>query len=165
MQQEEAAGQGAPRRAARYGVLEAMLGLLLALLSTVVIAQVALRYLLDQPLAWTEEAARFLFIWSCMLGAAVACKRGQQFGVDYFTRTVQGKAGRWLRLVLKLIELAYYVVLTWAGIVVTLVAVDQRLPLSRFSMSYAYAALPIATGLMCLFALGQAWRELNSKAA
>ena len=161
MQQVEATGRGP----VRYGVLEAALGVLLALLSTVVIAQVALRYLLEQPLAWTEEAARFLFIWSCMLGAAAACKRASQFGVDYFTRTMKGGAGRLFRLALKLIELVYYFVLTWAGVLVTLVAVDQHLPISRFSMSYAYVALPIATGLMSLFTLQQTWRELTRKAA
>lgn len=161
MQEVEATG----RAAGRYGLLEAALGVLLALLSTVVIAQVALRYLLEQPLAWTEEAARFLFIWSCMMGAAVACKRASQFGVDYFTRTMKGKAGRLFRFALKLVELAYYMVLTWAGVLVTLVAVDQRLPLSRLSMSYSYVALPIATGLMCLFTLQQTWRELTHKAA
>jgi TRAP-type C4-dicarboxylate transport system permease small subunit len=149
----------------RYGVLEAMLGVLLGLLSIVVIAQVVLRYLIDQPLAWTEEAARFLFIWSCMLGAAVACKRASQFGVDYFIRTMKGRTGRWFRLVLKLVELGYYIMLTWAGVLVTLVAVDQRLPITRFSMSYAYVSLPIATGLMCLFTLRQTWRELTREAA
>jgi TRAP-type transport system small permease protein len=152
------------RLPARYGVLEGLLGLSLALLSVVVVVQVGLRYLVDQPLAWTEEAARFLFIWACMLGAAVACKRGTQFGVDYFIRKSTGRAGRLYRLVLKLIELSYYGVLTWAGVLITLVAVDQRLPISRVSMSYAYIALPLATGLMCLFTLGRTWRELSHKA-
>jgi len=148
----------------RYGVLEIVLGIFLGTLSVVVIMQVALRYLTDQPLAWTEEGARLLFIWSCMLGAAVACKRSAQFGVDYFTRTIRGRAGKCLRVGLKAIELAYYLVLTWSGVLITQIAVYQHLPILKFSMSYAYVALPIATGLMCVFTAQQAWREFRREA-
>jgi TRAP-type C4-dicarboxylate transport system permease small subunit len=147
----------------RYGILEIVLGLLLGTLSVVVIMQVVLRYLTEQPLAWTEEGARVLFVWSCMLGAAVTCKRSAQFGVDYFTRTVKGRTGKSLRVSLKAIELLYYLTLTWSGILVTKIAVYQRLPILKFSMSYAYAALPIATTLMCVFTIRQIWRELHKE--
>jgi TRAP-type C4-dicarboxylate transport system permease small subunit len=155
----------AGRTGSGYGVLEVVLGFLLGALSIVVIMQVGLRYLTDQPLAWTEEAARLLFIWSCMLGAAVACKRSSQFGVDYFTRTLRGRKGKVFRVFLKSVELAYYVLLTWAGVLITLVAVNQRLPILQFSMSYAYVALPIATALMCVFTFRQTWREIVRKEA
>ena len=52
----------------RLGLLEwAVSGLMLALV-VVVFSQVALRYLTYQPLAWTEEVARYAFIWLSLLG-------------------------------------------------------------------------------------------------
>lgn len=43
---------------------------LLAALVAVVSLQVASRFLLKLPLAWSEEVSRFLFIWFCWVGAS-----------------------------------------------------------------------------------------------
>ena len=49
---------------------------LLAAIFAIMVLQIAFRYVLNAPLVWTEEAARYLYIWACYLGAAVALRRG-----------------------------------------------------------------------------------------
>ena len=49
---------------------------LLAAIFVILILQIAFRYVLNAPLVWPEEAARYLYIWVCYLGAAVALRRG-----------------------------------------------------------------------------------------
>ena len=70
-------------RMKRYGPLEIILGLLVAALVANVFAQVVVRYVTYQPLAGTEEIARLLFIWICLLGAAIGAKRGTHFAVNF----------------------------------------------------------------------------------
>ncbi|MEZ5651074.1 MAG: TRAP transporter small permease subunit [Burkholderiaceae bacterium] len=41
----------------------------------IVMLQVVARYIFDAPPAWTEEGARYMMVWSGLLGAAVAFKR------------------------------------------------------------------------------------------
>src|ERR1700704_2437309 len=60
--------------------------LLVALLTAVTFAQVVTRYLLGDPLIWSEEAARYLFVWVSMIGAALALREGGHFGLDLLIR-------------------------------------------------------------------------------
>ena len=141
--------------------LESLVGLLLVGLVVVVFAQVALRYLTYQPFAWTEEVARYLFIWLSLLGAAVGGRRGAHFAVDIVAQRVPGRAGRALRAGLRLVEAAFYATLTWAGVEIVRVTHLQRAASTDLPMSVPYAAIPLAGLLLCLACLRQAraaWR-------
>ncbi|MFS2056178.1 TRAP transporter small permease, partial [Variovorax sp. CT11-76] len=43
----------------------------------VLLAGVVARFVLHQPLIWSDELASMLFIWLAMLGAVVALRRGE----------------------------------------------------------------------------------------
>ncbi len=58
------------------GFVHAIAAALLFAIFLVVLAQVFFRYVLGRPLVWTEEAARYLYVWTCYLGAAAAYHRG-----------------------------------------------------------------------------------------
>ena len=59
---------------------------LVTMLTAVTFAQVCARYVLGDPLIWSEEAARYLFVWVSMLGAALALREGGHFGLDLLIR-------------------------------------------------------------------------------
>jgi TRAP-type C4-dicarboxylate transport system permease small subunit len=143
----------------RLDWLEVAIGLLLVGLVVVVFAQVALRYLTYQPLAWTEEVARYLFIWLSLLGAAAGGRRGAHFAVDFLARRTPGPAGQAFRAALRLVEAVFYAVLAGAGIQVTRVAHLQRSASTDLPMSIPYAVIPIAAVLLCLACLRQARAE------
>ena len=56
--------------------------LLFALLFLVFVVQVAARFLFDQPLAWTDEAAVILYLWAILWGAALVCKDTENVAFD-----------------------------------------------------------------------------------
>jgi|TARA_R110000764_G_scaffold177632_2_gene263816 TRAP-type C4-dicarboxylate transport system permease small subunit len=45
-------------------------------IALVILLQVAVRYGLRSPFSWTEEMARYLMVWSGLLGATCAFRRG-----------------------------------------------------------------------------------------
>lgn len=47
-----------------------------------VILQIFYRYVLNMPLTWSEEAARYLNLWSVLLGGALAVKHKDHLRVD-----------------------------------------------------------------------------------
>lgn len=57
---------------------------LAAAMTITVILQVLFRYILKNPLIWTEELARYLMIWMAFLGASSVLKRWEHVFVDYF---------------------------------------------------------------------------------
>ena len=51
---------------------------------TVTLAQVIFRYVIAAPLPWSEELARYCFVWIVFLGGAIGLSRGIHLGVDLF---------------------------------------------------------------------------------
>jgi len=52
-------------------ILLNLVGLFLLLFSITVFLQVLTRFVIQIPLAWTEEVSRYFFIWMVFLGSAV----------------------------------------------------------------------------------------------
>jgi TRAP-type C4-dicarboxylate transport system permease small subunit len=123
---------------------------------------VAIRYLTYQPLAWTEEAARICFVWLCLMGAAVASRRGAHFAVDFLPRQLPMAPRRLVLAGLKLIEAGFYAVVTWAGYSTAVIVHQQTSPTMDIPMSLAYGAIPVACLLMGLFCLRDAVRALRA---
>lgn len=63
-------------------VLEYLLALLLLVSVLLIVAQVFTRYVMHAPLGWTEQSARFLFIWMMTLGVAVTLYRDSAMSFD-----------------------------------------------------------------------------------
>lgn len=62
--------------------LEYLLAFLLLASVVLIVAQVFTRYVLHAPLGWTEQSARFLFIWMMTLGVAVTLYRNSAMAFD-----------------------------------------------------------------------------------
>lgn len=144
-------------------VLKNTLFILMLMMVVAVSAQIILRYLTYQPVAWTEELARLVFIWLCLIGAAEGARRGSHFTVDLLPRNLGGLAGRLLRGALKLVEAFLYVVVAAAGIQILATVQNQQSVTLEVPMSTFYAAIPIGIGLMAIFALSDAKDEFLGK--
>jgi TRAP-type C4-dicarboxylate transport system permease small subunit len=80
---------------AYFRLLQLILTALLFLLVIPVTLQIVARYTEFIPrYIWTEEAARFLFIWIIMIGATIAVRERTHFDVDILPKptTPRGKA-------------------------------------------------------------------------
>jgi TRAP-type C4-dicarboxylate transport system permease small subunit len=78
-----------------FRLLQFILTALLFLLVIPVTLQIVARYTAFIPrYIWTEEAARFLFIWIIMIGATIAVRERTHFDVDILPKptTPRGKA-------------------------------------------------------------------------
>ena len=82
----------------------------LAIMVAVILAQVFFRYVLNNALAWPDEAARFLMLWMTALMAPSAMRWGGFVSIDMVPRALPRKAGLILMLVLLFFSLAVLVV-------------------------------------------------------
>jgi TRAP-type C4-dicarboxylate transport system permease small subunit len=103
------------------------------------VCQIASRYLLNAPLTWTEELARYLYIWACYLGAAVALRRGTHVSVALFAERLPPALARGLGLATRSLALVFFAAL---GI--------QGARLAARSHSVAAITLPIPWSLIYL---------------
>lgn len=55
---------------------------LMSIMTLVIFAQVVFRYALNNSLSWSEELARFIFIWLIYLGVSYGCKQMKHLKID-----------------------------------------------------------------------------------
>ena len=124
-------------------------------LTLVVSLQVFTRFVLHVPFIWSEEAARFLFFWVALLGAAMSVRTRRHFVLD-----VRGAARRadpeihLPDLAPDLCVLAFAVLLLAQGIGYAGVGFLRTASNSQVNMAAVYAAIPVFAALTALYAAG-----------
>jgi TRAP-type C4-dicarboxylate transport system permease small subunit len=123
-------------------------------MAVVVLLQVVFRYLLNFPLFWTEEFARYCLVWASLLGSAVAVKRGQHIAVTILVERFPPALNRAFKI-LALISVAVILsIILWGGIQLVSITQAQISPALRVSMSVPYLAVPVGAALMLLHTIG-----------
>ena len=97
---------------------------------------------------WTEEMARFLFVWTIMIGAMIGVKESTHFEVDVWPR-LSPRPAALLRITGRLGVLAIALVFVWAGIEFTQFAWHRISELAELPLWLIHIAWPI-TGLSWL---------------
>lgn len=72
-------------------VVENIAASLIAISVLIIALQVIFRYVLGHPLTWTEQLARYVFIWVCMLGVPLAVYKGATFKFDLVVKALPVK--------------------------------------------------------------------------
>lgn len=122
---------------------------LLVVLSVTLFLQVLFRYVIKQPLPWTEEAARYALVWYAMLAAAAGAWGGHHFVFRWATLLLGDKPRQILRLAvtaLTLTALGVILVVSWQYLDVVR---GQTTIATRMDMRIPYAGVPL--GLSCFF--------------
>lgn len=125
---------------------------LFALLIVPVCLQILARYTDVIPrYIWTEEVARFCFIWIIMLGAMIAVRDETHFNVDLFG-TPPTPAGRgWSQLLVHVAMLALALCFVWYGKEFSEEGLLQTSEIAELPMIAIYAAWPLAGVVWTLF--------------
>lgn len=130
---------------------------LLAATILVITAQVVWRYAFGNPLVWTEEAARYLFVWMIFLGAALAVRDGTHIRVPLLVDRLPAKARRVVHVVQLVLMILLMVFLAGLGVEWVRTNTGSRTPALGLPLSYAvHSALPITMALGVYYALRQA---------
>jgi len=99
---------------------------------------------------WTEELARFLFIWMVMLGAMIGVREGTHFEVDVWPE-LGARASALLRIVSAAFVLVFALVFVWWGIEFVRFGWDQLSEIAELPMWTIFVAWPVAGITWMLF--------------
>ncbi len=137
-----------------------------ALLRWVVIALVALmtvdvlwgvfsRFVLGSQAPYTDEAARFLLVWTSFLGGALAFEAKAHLGVDFLVAKFDPSARKAGAVVVQLLVLAFaLLVLVGGGWRMAMAQMGNNLAtLPWLPRGVQYLAVPIGGAFVALFAL------------
>lgn len=132
-----------------------------ALMIVVVVLQVVARYALPWSPNWTEELARFCFIYMVSLGAGLAIKEREYVSVDTLFEYLSPMAKKGLELlILALIVLLMMVMFFYSIPLVKIVQIRQS-PAMGLTMSYMYFAMSAMGLFVSLYAGRQFFLRLK----
>lgn len=114
------------------------------------VLQVFTRFVLNNSLSWTEELARYAFIWSNLLGAAVCTQKNSHATVTVITDMLSKRKKAVLNIIVNIIVILVCYVLIRYGFKVAFAVRTQLSPALRISMMLVYLAAPIS-GLLIMF--------------
>ena len=135
-------------------VLDGITLLLLTVLLLVVGAQILTRYVLNYSLFWSEELARYLFIYLVFIGSAIVLRRNGHIQVSVFVERLPSGVRRGLAIVSDLLLLSFTVIVLIHG--VRLAAMVWTVPTAAMLIPWTLVYLGIVLGMaaMVLAVLG-----------
>ncbi len=139
---------------AYYRLLDVALVATVAILIIPVSLQIFSRFTALIPsYIWTEEMARFFFIWMIMIGSMVGIRDGAHFDVDLWPE-LKPRPNALLRIVSNLFVLVFALVFIWYGIKFVQFGWNQNSELAELPMGFIFVAWPMA-GITWVVFLGE----------
>lgn len=115
--------------------------------------QVFTRYVLNSAFSWTEELARYSFIWANLLGAAFCTKKGTHATVtaisDRFNEKLKVKINIFVQIVIFLVA----IVMVIYGSELTIRTIHQTSAAMKISMALVNASVPICGFFILIYVI------------
>ena len=118
-----------------------------------VFVQVVLRYGFDRPLVWSDELARYLFVWCAFLGWIIAARRRSHLTITVLADRSGPRGQALFTLVGALSSIAFAAILFWFGVQITRRNVDIDTVALFFTFGVVYAIVPVAALAVGLHAI------------
>ena len=90
---------------------------LLGVFTTILFIQVVMRYVFNNSLSWSEELARYLFIWLCFIGVSFGAKQMKHLKIDVFISVFPKKFRPYVIVFADVIVLAFSGIIMYAAYV------------------------------------------------
>ena len=123
---------------------------ILIVLCVVVFLQVFFRYVVNKPLAWSEELARFLSIYLVYIASSVVLRDDSHMSMDYVVQLLPDKARAVVDIIGKVIISSFLVLAIIKSFTIVRITFYQVSPSLNIPMGIIYAALPISFSLMLI---------------
>ncbi len=106
--------------------------------------QVLFRYVLEEPLPWSEELVRYLFVWAALLAAAVTVGRNDHFTIALVAERLPAR-GRWVLDVLgAALGIVFVLIVIWNGTAMSWRMGAAVSPVLQLSQGAVYAVIPLS---------------------
>ncbi|GAA2175522.1 TRAP transporter small permease [Agrococcus versicolor] len=135
-------------------VLRVICVVLFAMLVLLVTWQVFTRLVLGDPSIWTEELARYTFVWVSLIGIALAVSEKADVVMEFVVERLPKAVQRITDVLAYLATLAFVLyAMVYGGLDQTIQAWGQRNPVLPLTQGQLYLSIPLSGILLTLFLL------------
>lgn len=127
-----------------------MVTILMTIMFLLVLITIANRFILHLAFSWSEEIARYLFIWINMIGVGIVLRLGTHVAVEieFFKKRIKN----WLNLFIQIILLIYFFIVISNGVRLCfdVFQKQQTSIVIGLPMYFMYSSIPIGFIVMSI---------------
>ena len=133
--------------------LKIICGVLLVGFVALTLIQVVMRYVFGNPLSWSEQLARYMFIWMLMLYMPVIMRHGNNLGFDLIINRLSKKAQNVFWIICETLIAAFAALYCTYSIQLCIKFSRKTLVGLGIKANWVYSAQIVGAALLCLFSL------------
>ncbi len=134
-----------------------------AALISVVSLQVFARFMLPKAPSWTEEASRFLFIYSVAFSAPLALKRGEYVKVDIVVSKIPERIVEKLEGIIYTVLSLFFLLIAYHGYTFASLGRVQTSPALMLPMIIPYGSIMLSAIFITFYSSKRAFKQLRKK--
>jgi len=115
--------------------------------------QIVLRYIFSKANAWSEELARYAFVWLVMLAASLGARCGRHMCIDFIVDKLPIPQKTFITFGTRLLAIFFFIILGWKGAELLSFTMNQNSTGLEISMAFIYLAIPVGAFFMILFSV------------
>lgn len=135
-------------------VEECIFCVILLAMACVVTLQVFFRYVLGDPLTWTEELSRFLFVWLIAFAAGYCVSTREHIRVELVVDMLPKKVQKVLDILMTVLPLGVFVYMIPTCVQFMIQQNRLKSTALRLPYSYVYGAVVVASVLLVIHLIG-----------
>ncbi|MCH8182193.1 MAG: TRAP transporter small permease [Proteobacteria bacterium] len=133
---------------------------LVVAVTSIMLAQVFFRKVLNSSLQWSEELSLFGLVWIVWIGAVVLMRNWEHINIPTFIDLVPKKHRFWPIALSKIAAIVFLALLIWYGFDVFTQRFHGRSPSLEISSRWAKLSIPVGAVFMALFAVNTMLRDV-----
>lgn len=127
---------------------EVLLMVGLSLMGLSVALQIFMRYLFNMPLVWSEEFARYIFVWITFIGAGYGVRHGIHISMEYFYNKFPAKSQKLVAVATLALSMGAFAYLLPTAIFFMMEQDKIASSAMQMPMSWLFAAVPVGCVLV-----------------
>lgn len=118
------------------------------------------RYVMNSPVIWSEELARFLLIWITFVGASVEVYKKEMLSFSFSSNFIPQRAQLLMRLIIGLLTILFLSIFLWFGF--SSLSIYKLITASATKMSLIWPAVGMVVGgvFMTIHIVAQAIQDI-----
>ncbi|QND54952.1 TRAP transporter large permease subunit (plasmid) [Phyllobacterium sp. 628] len=142
-------------------IIEFPVAILVVAEVVILFAGIIARYVVHQPLIWSDELASILFLWLAMLGAVVAFRRGEHMRMTALVGMMSPQRRAFFDVVAVVGALAFLLFIVYPAYDYAHEETYITTPALEITNAWRAAALPVGAGLMIISAFIKLFQVSN----
>lgn len=143
---------------------ETLLVIFSSIMVSVITLQVFMRHVMGSSLSWSEELARFCFIWLVYIGISYGVKKQRHIKVDVLLIILKGKQKLILNILANILFLGFaiFVIIYGYNISQQLLGWGQTSPALKIPMGLVYLASPVGMAFTSIRIIQQLIKQIKA---